>query len=351
MEYVDVAIVGGGVIGANVALEVTDRNPRLSVAVLERNLVGTGASTHSAGVHFPRGATPWVRDLTLRSHQQWHRLRGRFQLPITSVEAFVVADTESRDSVEQAYISQSALQATERPANQEWKAPAGRCVWRAQGCHYADVAGVTRRLFSHLRSQVTIWEGTDVVGIDAEESGVTVTLGQGTLLRAGTVVIAPGPWATLPVWAEPLRDLGVRVKKVAAVHIESVPHRSAPLTIFHDEDAFLVPLHRRGHWLFSYTCDEWDVDAMTMTGQLDARTLASAREVLAQYSPDLAQRCKSGRVFCDAYSPSREPVVAEVAPGVIFAGAANGAGYRLAPAIAQEAAQLVDLRRNASAQT
>jgi glycine/D-amino acid oxidase-like deaminating enzyme len=48
-------------------------------------------------------------------------------------------------------------------------------------------------------------------------------------------------------------------------------------------------------------------------------------------------------VFCDAYSPSREPLVRTLDHDarIVFAGAANGSGYRLAPAIAAEAADLL----------
>jgi hypothetical protein len=38
-----------------------------------------------------------------------------------------------------------------------------------------------------------------------------------------------------------------------------------------------------------------------------------------------------GRVFCDAFSRTGEPVVLDRAGRVVFAGAANGSGYRLAP--------------------
>ncbi|MDT1000338.1 FAD-binding oxidoreductase, partial [Pseudomonas aeruginosa] len=74
------------------------------------------------------------------------------------------------------------------------------------------------------------------------------------------------------------------------------------------------------------------------------QNLDEAQAVLRRYAPDLADRLRSGRVFCDAYSPSREPIVAKIGGGgrIIFAGAANGSGYRLAPAIAAETLSLLD---------
>jgi len=66
---------------------------------------------------------------------------------------------------------------------------------------------------------------------------------------------------------------------------------------------------------------------------------------LERYLPELADAASSGRVFCDAYSPTGEPCVRTLdqAGRIVFAGAANGSGYRLAPAIASEAADLLHL--------
>jgi glycine/D-amino acid oxidase-like deaminating enzyme len=57
----------------------------------------------------------------------------------------------------------------------------------------------------------------------------------------------------------------------------------------------------------------------------------------------LAEHGNSGRVFCDAYSPDRQPVIRplDAAGRIVFAGAAGGSGYRLAPAIASETADVL----------
>ncbi len=135
------------------------------------------------------------------------------------------------------------------------------------------------------------------------------------------------------------------MKKIVALHVEQVPGERDRAIIFHDQDAFLIPLANRGHWLFSYTCREWDVDPDDLTDGLSADHLAQAQDFLRRYSPSLARDCQAGRVFCDAYSTTGEPRVErlDAAGRIVFAGAANGSGYRLAPAIAAEAAELLDL--------
>jgi glycine/D-amino acid oxidase-like deaminating enzyme len=156
-------------------------------------------------------------------------------------------------------------------------------------------------------------------------------------------VLAPGPWLGSPAWSSLVAPLGLRVKKVVALHIERTPTARDGVIFFPDEDAFLLPLARRGHWLFSYTCREWDVDPDAPADGLSAENLAEAHRCLRRYAPELVGHATSGRVFCDAYSPDGQPVVRPLddAGRVVFAGATNGSGYRLAPAIASEAADLL----------
>ena len=335
MNTVDIAIVGGGIIGAVVAREVAAEFPDADIAVLERGLIGQGASSRSAGVHFPRGASERVRSMTRYSHRYWHDVAGELDLPIREIDAIVVASASNAGAVRTAYLDLGGETTAADPAH-GWTAPPGSVAWTLPGCHYADVEAVTTRILTALRSRVAIWEGTEVVAIDPGES-TRLVLSHGAELRARRVVLCPGPWIAHPAWADLVAPLGLRVKKIIAAHIEAVPGTDHPLAVFDDEDAFLLPFHHRGHLLFSYTCDTWDVHPDTVERGLTPADLDDARAVIGRYSPEQASRCRSGRVFCDAYSRRREPIVAELRPGLVFAGAAGGSGYRLAPAIAAEA--------------
>lgn len=310
MGPIDLAVVGGGVIGAMIAHEAAAAFPDASIAVLEQGLIGQGASSRSAGVHFPRGSTARVRSMTAHSQRVWERLAVELDLPITAVPAKVVA-TGDVSTVYMGLGDDGAL----------------------PGCQYADVRGVANRLLTDLRDRVSVLEGVEVTGLSGQHR---LTLATGELV-AGRVVLAPGPWIGHPAWAELVAPLGLRVKKVVAAHVESTPKPDDPLTIFDDDDAFLLPLPERGYFLLSYTCTTWGVAPDDAGLGLERSDLDEARAVLGRFAPDLVDRCNSGRVFCDAYSPQREPVVAELGPGLVFAGGANGSGYRLAPAIAAEA--------------
>jgi len=224
--------------------------------------------------------------------------------------------------------------------------PAGSGAWRIGGGHYCDVPRLTQELAALLRPRVTFAEGVAVTGLVPGGDGggkIGVDCGTGARLTAAAVVLTPGPWLAAPAWRDLIAPMQLRVKRIAALHIPVPPGPGDEAVVFESDDAFLLPLTHRGHWLFSYRCPEWDVEPDRLAGGLTAAQLSEAQELLRRYSPALADACVGGRTFCDAYSPGGEPVVAPLDPAgrIVFAGAGGGSGYRLGPAIAAEAAELL----------
>ena len=340
-------IVGAGIIGSLTAHEILSRSPGAAVTVFDRDTVGSGASRRSAGLHFPRGATSRVRGMAGYSENFYRVLKGKhpalpiYPLPQTSI----VASPDLVAAMRQTYLGRAGITAIEQLPNRDVQAPAGASLWQIEGCHQADVYGVSQAVARQLRSRVSFREGLQVLDLQSSDSGVLLQLGSGETLRADQLVLAPGPWLYAPAWRELLEPLAIRVKKIVALHVEQVPTEDDRAVIFHDEDAYLIPVLNRGHWLFSFTCQEWDVDPDLLLDGLSAANLDEARECLRRYSPTLAARCTSGRVFCDAYSATGEPLIQALDPAgrIVFAGGANGSGYRLAPAIASEAVDLLRL--------
>lgn len=344
MMRADIAVVGAGIVGCMVAHEMVRRAPEASVVVLDRDSIGCGASRRSAGLHFPRGATDRVRYMSAYSQDYYEQLkRTRPWLPIRALGMAIVAPLTSAAHLRELYLGRARLKRADHVPGELVRVPDGAGVWHGEGCQYADVHALAQSLACELRPRVSIREGVSVVAVDSADGAVTVHFGSGEALTADQVVLAPGPWLTAPAWKALVAPLGARVKKVVALHIELCPAAEDGAIIFQEEDAFLLPLHDRGHWLFSYTCREWDVDPDAPVGGLSPRNVEEARDVLGRYAPELAARCTAGRVFCDAYSRSGEPQVEPLDPDrrIVFAGAANGSGYRLAPAIAAEAADLL----------
>ncbi|UQA97679.1 FAD-binding oxidoreductase [Streptomyces halobius] len=342
----DYAVIGAGVLGCLIAREILTRDPHASVALLERDAVASGATRRSAGLHFPRGSSPRVRRMASHSQQWYAALKAaRPELPVHSLRMTVVAPTAEEAQLRRTYLPEAKLRpATELPAT-IGPLPAGMSAWEGDGCQYADVHALTQVLARELRPTAEFREGVQVTGVTPTADGVHLDLGTGDALTAGHVVLAPGPWLAAPAWKDLVAPLGARVKKVVALHIEIPPAADERAIIFQDEDAFLLPYHERGHWLFSYTCQEWDVDPDTVPASLSPTGRGEALATLRQYAPHLVKHCTSGRVFCDAYGPDAEPLVRALTEDgrVVFAGAANGSGYRLAPAITAEAADLLPL--------
>ncbi len=338
-----IAVIGGGIVGCVVAREITERMPGASVVVLDRDAIGCGASRRSAGLHFPRGSTERVRAMSAYSQDFYDKLKANQpSLPIHQLGMSVLSEASQRH-LEGVYTDQANLARVEGAGHDAIRVPPHAAVWSAEGAHYADVQFLSQLLVNELRPRVSVREGVRVAAIEPSPHGVLLYLSAGDTMTVDKVVLAPGPWLDAPAWRHLVAPLGARVKKIVALHIEQDPSPDDRAVVFHDEDAFLVPFTHRGHWLFSYTCQEWDVDPDAVGAGLFPHNVEEARECLRRYAPALAARCTSGRVFCDAYSPTGEPLVRALDPDarVVFAGAANGSGYRLAPAMAAETVDLL----------
>ncbi|UED86251.1 NAD(P)/FAD-dependent oxidoreductase [Streptomyces profundus] len=336
-------VVGAGVLGCLVARELLAADPGARVTVVDRDLVAAGASRRSAGLHFPRGASPEVRAMAAESQRYYAELAAeRPELPIHSLGMTVVAPEHAGPALRETYLREAAL----RPATavpDGITLPAGTAAWTGDGCQYADVPALTQALAAELRPRATFLEGVTVTGVSSDSDGARLALGTGETLSAERVVIAPGPWLAAKAWRHLVEPLGARVKKIVALHIEEPPGERDGAIVFQDEDAFLLPYRHRGHWLFSYTCAEWDVDPDHVAPGLAPAHLAQAGELLRRYAPRLAERCVSGRVFCDAYAPGGVPLVRPLTDDgrLVFAGAAGGSGYRLAPALSRATVRLL----------
>ncbi|MFF2377867.1 NAD(P)/FAD-dependent oxidoreductase [Streptomyces xiamenensis] len=363
-ERADIAVVGGGIVGCLIARHITARAPTTSVVILERETAGSGASRYSAGLHCPRGATERLRRMARYSQDYYDELTDLDpRLPIHPTPLSVVASPATAPRLARTYLDTARLTPDRRPTEGSLgiRLPHDSRVFRCEGAQHADVYALVQALARDLRHRVTFREGVEVVRVEPSDAdtdtdtdadartrsrdGVTLRLRTGETLTARQAVLAPGPWLAEPAWRDLVAPLAARVKKIIALHLDRPPAAGDRALVFEDDDAFLLPLRHRGHWLFSYTCREWDTDPGTAARGLTPRNTAEARACLRQYLPRLAERTLSGRAFCDAYSTTGQPEVRALDPHgrIVFAGAAGGSGYRLAPAIASAAVDLLRL--------
>ena len=343
MKSQRVAIIGGGIVGCMIARKILDEKPATCITLIDSGLIGSGASQYSAGVHFPVGCSERVKALSIYSSRYYEEMQVKNpNLPIYPVSFLVAASYLNSEEVNSRCIGLQPLPAKEIP-NELTNSLLRACFWDMPNCHVADVYSLVQILASELRNRLQLLEGIKVINISERYENVLLTLSSGMSMDFDRVILAPGPWVnTLPFQAF-TEQLGIRTKKVVALHLEQPPQLDKAI-FFPIEDLFLTPLPYRRHWLLSYTCQHWNVHpADCLHDNVTIVELNEVRELLNQYIPQCSPLVISGRVFCDAYSSNREPIIATVGQfnRVIFAGASNGAGYRLAPGIANEVINLL----------
>ena len=335
-----IGIVGGGILGTVVALTLRDTMPDSRVFVYDKNLRGSGASRFSAGVHFPYGRSEHVRTMTRMSENFYATHHAVKKSPaIVPVKMEVVSQWDEGE-LQQFFTHQLNLASDPyhncKNANQR--------SYTCEGGQYADVYGLVNQIADHISPNTSIREGIAVKAIDETQDKISLHLADGSHAMHDAVILAPGPWSNNACWAEFTKKNSLRIKRVAALHIsDSSLIQNTPLVFFPDEDAFLLPKPNRGEWLFSYTNNVWDQSPDHDVFSLTADDLRQGYEVLEVIAPELIPKITGGRVFCDTYSSDYVPCVKEVGHSgrLIYAGAANGSGYRLAPAMAQAAVQLI----------
>lgn len=333
---VDLAVVGGGIIGCFAAHRAA-RDQR--VVLLERTEIGAGATAWSAGVSFPLAATPRHRVLVRDSAVDYEVLRGtaaaRFLRPVPMV--YVVRDDRFRDRVVDTglrVITAEERRRVERMLPGLRINPGERMLTHDGHGFAVDARGLSSQLVS---VDVTVHTGHEITGVHPDGDGYLVCA-EGAEWFARRVVVATGPWAGPSLRpAEP----AVRTKWVAALHANLDTDPGDPLVYVVDDDLFFLP-GPGGETLVSFYRDVWDVDPDAATGRPDPEDLRLGTEAVRRRCPAAAEAVTGGRAFCDSYAPERLPLVTAHRPGLVSVRGGSGSGVRLAPALAAAALRATD---------
>lgn len=216
-SVVDVAVIGGGIIGLAVAWRA--RAEGLSVVVLERERVGHGASYVAAGMLGPVSEVEYgehgrrLLDLGLRSAQMWpgfaselERASGT-QVGLMRTGTLMVArdDDDARELERQLEfrhalgLRATRLRASEAREREPALAPTIRLGLEVPDDHSVDPRRVVAALHSACeREGVAVREQSPVTGpaLDSTEQRVEgVRLAGGATLGARRVVLAAGAWS------------------------------------------------------------------------------------------------------------------------------------------------------------
>jgi D-arginine dehydrogenase len=331
---VDLAVVGGGIIGC-FAAHLGARDGR--VALFDRGELGAGATRWSAGVSFPLAATDAHRELVRVSAEHYGPLLGSpFVRPVSMVH--VVSDPAAfatRVVGALRPVTGAERDRVHRMLPDVRIGPDEHLLTHDGHGFAVDAAGLARQLADD--EAVTAHTGHEVTAVHPDGAGHRLVAG-GTEWSARRVVVATGPWPVPRSLPDPRP---VRTKRVASLLADLPTGQDDPLVHFVDDDLFFLP-RPGGPTVVSFYREMWDVDPDALTGLPDADDLRAGTEAIRRRSPAAADAVTGGRVFCDGYAPDRLPLVTRLAEGVVSVRGGSGSGVRLAPALAAAALRAID---------
>jgi sarcosine oxidase subunit beta len=201
----DVAIVGGGLMGAWTAFFLARRGAR--VTLIEKGAVGAQASGVNFGNLRLQGRHPDQFPLALRSHALWEELETlvseRCEFAATG-HLYVAEKAEEQDALEQHAKAAEAHGITiERIVGADLRR---RWPWLGDGLHAgtfsARDATANPRLVTPAAARATqrlgveVVENTEVIDVRSDRGSFAIRTNTGLRVSCGALVNAAGAWAT-----------------------------------------------------------------------------------------------------------------------------------------------------------
>ncbi|WP_108659600.1 NAD(P)/FAD-dependent oxidoreductase [Acuticoccus kandeliae] len=345
----DVVVVGGGLIGAWTALELTRRSRR--VALIEKGVVGAQSSGVNFGSLRLQGRYPAQYPLSMRAQEMWERFNeligegceydrsGHLYCAVTQEEAEGLhhyADISRENGLAVEILEGDAL-FTRFP----WLSREIRVA-----SHSARDANANPRLATPAVARaaraagVTVMERTEVRAIDPAGDGFEVRLDTGTL-SAGHVVNAAGAWSV--AFAERFGE-SVPVLPAGPPQFvtEPLPYTIRPTVQRIDGSVIARQIPRGNVVVAGYPRTQADpvANRAPVPPWKTLATMAALAGCIPILSDAQIIRVWSG---IEAYIPDMIPVIGEslTQPGLIHAFGFCGHGFQIAPGVAACIADLV----------
>jgi sarcosine oxidase, subunit beta len=349
MDTFDVGIVGAGVHGASVAYHLASRG--VNVVIFERWTPGGGPTGRSSAIcrayytntFLARAARDSIAMLQnfeeLTGVDAGFRRTGMLYLHPPEDEVGVRASGERLNELGIATELFDPSQLDEAYPTFDLDGIGIGAFERDAG--YADPHATTDGLFRRaVQLGTTARIGVRVVGVDASETGVTITTDDGERTSCARLLIAGGPW-TRPLVAQVGVDLPLTVERHVVATFAWGSAEPAPAHgdliggyYFRPEgkDLYLVgPVHAAARA---------DPDAFDPEIREDeTRSLAAA--VVRRVPHLAASEVHGGWASLYDVSPDWQPVIGQVATNVFVDAGTSGHGFKLAPALGKHVADLV----------
>lgn len=350
----DVAILGGGIVGASAALHLARSG--FSVVLLERSFCGAGASGVNYGGVRRQGRPPEQIPLSQRAHAIWTRLKDYIDIDGEYVRSghLKLARSDAEMASLQAYRDRTAdfgldLELLSGNMLHDRFPMLGR---QAVGASYCpDDGHANPRLVSPAfaraaaKAGADIREQTEVTGIARDAGGFILQAG-GQEIRSRILLNCAGPGAALATEA-----FGETVPLTSGHPCMGVTEPLPPLFGFNlgvEGGGFYARQVARGNVVFGggkgYALDDRTCRP-DMVSAMQALQAGSA--VLPALLKASVIRFWSG---VEAYMPDRNPVLGPSAttPGLLHGFGFSGAGFQIGPAAG---AVLAELARDGRTET
>lgn len=352
----DVAVVGGGIVGLSSAYYLGEAGH--SVTVFEKGSLGHGSTERSAGGIRRQFSTPVNVELSKVSLGVWDSFESTFgdDIDFRRSGYLFLARTEetARSFAQTVEMHHDHGVPTELldPADATEHCPGLRAD-RFERATYLETDGfadphLALQGFAQNLLEVGVEVKThtpveDIIQRDGRVEGVVV---DGSRVETDFVVNAAGPWAGR-VAAMAGVDLPVspRRRQVLVVDPETPVPETVPLTIDLDTGSYFRP-EREGAALVGGHFDEEndpdvDPDRFSETTDMDytITALEHAADVATYFGPETG--IKRGWAGLYAVTPDHHPIIEETVPGFISALGFSGHGFQHAPATGKLVTELV----------
>ena len=349
---VDVVIVGGGISGLALAVELTRRAPSLSVEVIERRYTGSGASSRNVGRIRAMQLTPGLIRLALAAQRKHAALSDQLSsntLFWRSGYAWVLYEEEEVDRMaalvprfEAEGLRTPSLIRGDRvarsmPVLRGGEPPAGALVGHDAVGHHDAVLYAYRRACS--RRGVTVREHTEVTGLLLDGNRVVgVATDETGEMRASTVVNATEGWSRRISAMAGLEVPNTPVRREVFVTEPLQPFMRPAITFYRPVEGWFNQT-LRGELVAGVTAAD---EPAGLNHESSFGFLTRTAATLVAKAPRLG-RLRIIRQWAGVYdmTPDRLPIVGPVErrPGFVQMNGYSGRGFALAPILAQELAR------------
>lgn len=360
-QQVDVAIIGGGIIGLSIAWRLGQRGR--SVVIVEKGRLGRGASWAAAGMLSP-AAEIGFEELNLyrfgrESLKRWPQFARELEEASGQSVGYrdegtlvVAADRDDTEALQRLFRFQQEqgvpvkwMTGFEALEIEPMLAPGLPASIYSPEDHQVDNRGVVAALIKvlHEMDNATVLENSAVARVGLLEEGVRLVCGDGRDIPATVAIVAAGAWSRdvaglhlqLPVRPVKGQTLSLRMKDGFELnHVVRGPH------------AYLVP-KSDGRLVVGATSEELGFDSEITAGGI-YRLLEGAVEVVP--GVEELEILETGVGHRPA-SRDHAPLVGWLAPHVMVASGHYRHGVLLAPITADEVTREVDARLHGNAET